>query len=78
MVMRAIRRDASKRYASIEEMAHDLRNLNEVTPVAYHPDRSIAGGRFRQAIWLVLVLIAICLAIIAFGVLAQVAHGVPR
>ncbi len=78
VVMRAIRRDASKRYASIEEMAHDLRNLDEVKPVPYHPDRSIAGGRYRQAIYLVLVLIAIFLAIIAFGVLAQFVHGVVR
>ena len=78
VVMRAIRRDASKRYASIEEMAHDLRNLDEVKPVPYHPDRSIVGGRYRQAIYLVLVLIVIFLAIIAFGVIAQFAHGVVR
>jgi serine/threonine protein kinase len=78
VVMRAIRRDASKRYASIEEMAHDLRNLDEVKPVPYHPDKSHAGGRYRQAVYLMLVIIAICLVVLALGVLAQLVHGVPR
>lgn len=78
VVMRAIRRDASKRYASIEEMAHDLRNLDEVKPVPYQPDKERPGGRYRQAMYVILVIIAICLVIIALGVLAQVVHGVPR
>ncbi|HEY6409253.1 MAG TPA: hypothetical protein VIY29_17470, partial [Ktedonobacteraceae bacterium] len=78
VVMHAIRRDPGKRYTSVGEMVHDLRNLDEVMPVPYLPDRSSVGGHYRQAIFLVLLIIAICLAIIAFGVLAQVAHGVPR
>lgn len=78
VVMRAIRRDASKRYASIEEMAHDLRNLDEVKPVPYQPDKEQIGGRYRQALYVILIIIAICLAIIALGVLAQLVHGVPR
>ena len=78
VVMRAIRRDPSKRYTSIEEMAHDLRNLDEVKPVPYQPDKERPGGRYRQALYLILVIIAICLVIIAFGVLAQLVHGVPR
>lgn len=78
VVMRAIRRDASKRYASIEEMAHDLRNLDEVKPVPYQPDKEQFGGRYRQALYVILIIIAICLAIIALGVLAQLVHGVPR
>ena len=78
VVMRAIRRDPSKRYTSIEEMAHDLRNLDEVKPVPYQPDKERPGGRYRRAVYLILVIIAICLVIIAFGVLAQLVHGVPR
>ena len=78
VVMRAIRRDPSKRYTSIDEMAHDLRNLDEVKPVPYQPDKERPGGRYRQALYLILVIIAICLVIIAFGVLAQLVHGVPR
>src|SRR5712692_4668907 len=78
VVMRAIRRDPGKRYASIEDMAHDLRHLEDVTPIAYTPEKARPGGRYRQAIYLTLVIIAICLVIIAFGVLAQLAHTVPR
>src|SRR6266487_5360924 len=78
VVMRAIRRDPSKRYTSIEEMAHDLRNLDEVKPVPYQPDKERHGGRYRRAVYLILVIIAICLVIIAFGVLSQLVHGVPR
>src|SRR5947209_5973334 len=78
VVMRAIRRDPSKRYTSIEEMAHDLRNLDEVKPVPYQPDKERPGGRYRRAVYLILVIIAICLVIISFVVLAQLVHGVPR
>ncbi|TMD62388.1 MAG: serine/threonine protein kinase [Chloroflexi bacterium] len=78
VVMRAIRRDPSKRYTSIEEMAHDLRNLDEVKPVPYQPDKERPGGKYRQSMYLILVIIAICLVIIAFGVLAQLVHSVPR
>ena len=77
-MMRAIGRDPSKRYTSIDEMAHDLRNLDEVKPVPYQPDKERPGGRYRRAVYLILVIIAICLVIIAFGVLAQLVHGVPR
>ena len=75
VVMRAIRRNPAKRYASIEDMMHDLRHLDNVTPVPYTPEIPKAGGRYRQAIIVSLVIIAICLTIIAFGVLAQLAHG---
>ena len=78
VVMRAIRRDPGKRYASIEDMAHDLRHQEDVTPIPYTPEKARPGGRYRQAIYLTLVIIAICLVIIAFGVLAQLAHTVPR
>ena len=75
VVMRAIRRNPAKRYANIEEMMHDLQHLDEVTPVPYTPETPKAGGRYRQAIIITLIIIAICLIVIAFGVLAQLAHS---
>lgn len=74
VVMRAIRRDPEKRYKAMKDLLHDLRNLGEVTPVPYKPASSKVGGRYRQIILLTLLIIAICLTIIALGVLAQFAH----
>lgn len=78
VVMRAIRRDADKRYAHIEDMRHDLLHLDEVTPVPYNPETPIANIRYWRAIILTLVLIALCLTIIAIGVLAQLVHNAVR
>jgi len=75
VVMRAIRRDPEKRYGSMDAMAHDLRHLESVSPVPYRPDAPKFGGRYRQAILVTLLIIAICLAIIAIGILAQFAHS---
>ena len=75
VVMRAIRRDPEKRYGSMEAMAHDLRHLDSVSPVPYRPDAPKFGGRYRRAILVTLLIIAICLAIIAIGILAQFAHS---
>ncbi len=76
VVMRSIRRDPEKRYKHIEDMLHDLYNLDKVTPIHYVPEKHQPGGRTRQAIVLSLVIIAICLTIIAIGVLAQFVHNV--
>lgn len=78
VVMRAIRRDPEKRYASIKDLASDLRHLDEVMPTPYRPDKLQFGGRYQRAIFVILVIIAICAVIIAFGVLAQFAHPVPH
>lgn len=75
VVMRAIRRDPEKRYGSMEAMAHDLRHLESVSPIPYRPDAPKFGGRYRRAILVTLLIIAICLAIIAIGILAQFAHS---
>ena len=76
VVMRAIRRDPDKRYKSMNEMLHDLRNLEEVTPIPYQPDKPGAGRVRQQIILATLIIIAVCLVIIALGFLAQVAHQV--
>lgn len=78
VVMRAIRRDAEKRYPSMKDMLYDLLHLDEVTPVLYTPETSSFGKRYQRAIVLMLVIIAICLSIIAFGILAQLAHHTVR
>ena len=78
VVMRAIRRDPDKRYKHIEEMLHDLQHLDTVTPVHYTPERQRFSGRTRQVVMMSLVIIAICLTIIALGVLAQIAHNMVR
>ncbi len=75
VAMRAIRRNPAKRYTNIEDMMHDLQHLDEVAPVPYAPEAPKVGGRYRQAIIITLLIIVICLTIIAFGVLAQLAHG---
>lgn len=74
VVMHAIRRDPEKRYKSVNALLADLRNLAEVQPVPYQPDEPRTGGKARTAIIITLVIIAICLAIIAFGLLAQGLH----
>src|SRR5258707_1516207 len=74
VVMHAIRRDPEKRYKHIKDMLHDLSHLDEVTPVPYSPETAKLGRRYRRAILLTLVIIALFLALIAFGVLAQFAH----
>jgi len=74
VVMRAVRRDPGKRYASVRDLQHDLDNLDEVTAVKYIPDAPKIGGRYRQVIRIAIIVLIVCLAIIAFGLLAQVAH----
>ncbi len=78
VVMRAIRRDPDKRYGSMEAMAHDLRHLDKVTPVIYRPDEPKMNRRYRQALLVTLLIIAICLGIIALGILAQYIHVITR
>lgn len=74
VVMRAIRRDPDKRYATIQAMADDLEHLEEVTPMSYIPDPPLLGGSYRQVVRLSLVIVVILLLLISFGVLAQLAH----
>jgi len=77
VVMRTIRRDPDKRYKSMKDLLHDLRNLDQVVPVHYKPDAPRAHIR-RQVITAILVTISICLAIIAFGFLVQYLHHLAR
>jgi serine/threonine-protein kinase len=78
VVMRAIRRDPEKRYHSMKDMLHDLLHLDEVVPVVYIPETARFGKSYQRAIFLTLIIIAIFLTIIAFGILAQLAHHTFR
>jgi eukaryotic-like serine/threonine-protein kinase len=76
--MRAIRRDQAKRYQSMKDLLHDLRNLEEVKPVPYKPEEPRLNQTGRTAILATLIIIAICLVIIALGFLVQFLHTVSH
>ncbi len=78
VVMRTIRRDPSDRYATMDELLHDLRHLAMVRPMKYVPAPPRIGGRYRQVITIGLIILVICLFMIAFGFLAQFVHMVAR
>jgi serine/threonine protein kinase len=76
VVMRAIRRDQTKRYQLMSDLLHDLRNLEEVKPVPYEPEAPRLNRSGRTVIIATLIIIAICLLIIALGFLVQFVHTV--
>ena len=76
VVMRAIRRDQTKRYQLMSDLLHDLRNLEEVKPVPYEPEAPRLNRSGRTVIIATLIIIAICLLIIALGFLLQFVHTV--
>ena len=78
LVMRMIRRETDKRYASFENVLHDLQHVEDVLPMAYIPDAPKLGGRYRQAIAIALVILFIFILLILFGILAQSVHHVVR
>ncbi|HEX7737012.1 MAG TPA: serine/threonine-protein kinase [Ktedonobacteraceae bacterium] len=75
VVMHSIRRDREKRYKSARELRVDLQHLAEVKPVPYQPEEPTVNRTGRTAIVATLIIIAIFLAIIAFGILAQNLHS---
>jgi serine/threonine protein kinase len=74
VVMRAIRRDQDKRYKSVRDFLHDLRNLEEVKPAPYEPEAPRLNQSGRTAIMATLIIIAIFLLISALGFLVQFVH----
>jgi serine/threonine protein kinase len=75
VVMHAIRRDPEKRYKSMRDLLADLNHLEAVQPVPYQPDAPGVNRTARTVITATLIIIAICLVIIAIGILAQSLHG---
>jgi serine/threonine-protein kinase len=78
VVMHTIRRDPAKRYRSIEDLVHDLHNLDEVTPVQYQPDTAQPQSMHYKVIFTILLIISICLALILLGFLVQYLHHMAR
>ncbi len=76
VAMRAIRRDPDKRYRSVSNFLHDLRNPEEVKPVPYEPEAARLNQPGRIVLTATLIIIAICLLISALGFLAQFVHHV--
>jgi len=74
VIMRAIRRNPVKRYASMQNLLDDLSNLEKVTPEDYVPDRPLFGGRYRQVLQVILIILLIMGVIIAFGFTIQFFH----
>ena len=75
VVMRTIRRDPDKRYKSMSDVLHDLRNLEEVKPVPYEPETPRLNQSGRTALMATLIIIAILLLIVALGFLVQFVHN---
>ncbi|GHO55394.1 serine/threonine protein kinase [Ktedonobacter robiniae] len=75
VVMRAIRRDPEKRYKSIRDFYHDLRNFEEVQPVPYEPEAPKLNQSSRTALTATLIILAIFVVIIALGFLVQFVHN---
>ncbi len=78
VVMRAVRRDPSKRYQSIREMYDDLSHLERVIPTRYEPDAPVAGRNRRMVISATLVILAIFAVAITLGLLLQYLHHVAH
>lgn len=78
VVMHAIRRDPQKRYKDVNEMLHDLRNLNAVKPVQYEPDKPRANNTSRQIIIAAIVVVILLLLAFTVGLLAQSMQHVIR
>ena len=78
IVMRAIRRDVDKRYEHMEDVLYDLQHVSAVTPLPYVPDAHAFGGRYRQMIFLSLLIVVLILVLVLFGVLAQFVHHAVR
>jgi serine/threonine protein kinase len=78
VIMRAVRRDPGKRYATTRDLLYDLQHLPEVVPTDYLPDLPLVGGRYRQALRIFLIVLCCLGVVVALGLLAQFAHPGPR
>lgn len=74
VVMHSIRRDSEKRYKHMQDMLHDLRNLEEVQPVPYEPDKPGPSKTRREIVLALLIALILCLLIVFLGFLIQFLH----
>ena len=75
VVMHTIRRDQDKRYATMKELLHDLRNLEEVNVVPYEPDAPKLNQTGRIIFTIMLIITAAFLVSVALGILLQLIHN---
>jgi len=78
IVMRAIRRDPEQRYPDVITLLTGLRHWQEMTPEPYTPAPPLFVGRYRQVLRIALIIVSICIILLIIGLLAQMAHHVPR
>ena len=76
IIMRAVRRDARMRYASISDLLSDLRSPDTVVPVQYVPAPPKPVRRYWPILRVVFVIVSVFLVMLMFGVLAQLVHHV--
>lgn len=75
VVMRTIRRDLDKRYASIEAVAQDIQHLDKVIAVPYVPAAPKLWGKYRQVVGIALIVLVVLVMLMACGVFAQLVHS---
>ncbi len=76
VIMHAVRRDATMRYASLEDLHSDLCNLDAVVPVHYVPASPKPVRRYWPIIRVAVIIAVIMIIMIAFGIIAQFAHQI--
>jgi eukaryotic-like serine/threonine-protein kinase len=74
VVMKAIRRDPEKRFASMRDFWDALQHWQEVKPVVYHPEKPGISTTQRQILWSLLIIAIILVIIVAIGIGAQYMH----
>lgn len=74
VIMRAIRRNPQTRYPSMQALLDDLNNLETLAVEKYVPEPPLFGGRYRQVLFVILIILVILVGIFLFGLLAQFAH----
>ena len=77
VVMRAIRRDQKKRYQTMKELIHDLHHLKEVLAIPYEPETPKLKHLGRTILRIILLFLALCLVLFAFGLIVHFLHGTP-
>ena len=74
IVWRTLRRDPSERYASMADLCHDLQELDAVVIPEYPTTTTARAGVSREHLVNAAIIVAVFVALIAIGVIAEVVH----
>ncbi len=75
VVMRTIRLNPSKRYASMQELLSDLACLDQqVTSPDYTPDPPLLFGRYHLVLFVLFLTLVVLFGLVALGLLTQLLH----